>query len=45
MEHIKFSLLQLSDTHLQAAGKRLRTGDSGADGLKKAIEKAYGIQE
>lgn len=45
MDPIKFSLLQLSDTHLQAAGKRLKTGDSGAQALKQAIEKAYRIQE
>jgi 3',5'-cyclic-AMP phosphodiesterase len=45
MEHVQFSLLQLSDTHLQVAGKRLKTGDSGALALQRAIEKAYRIQE
>ncbi len=45
MDPIKFSLLQLSDTHLQAAGKRLKTGDSGAQALKQAIERAYRIEE
>ena len=44
MEQIKFSLLQLSDTHLQTAGKRLKTGDSGAEALKRAIAKAYRLQ-
>jgi 3',5'-cyclic-AMP phosphodiesterase len=44
MEQVLFSLLQLSDTHLQAAGKRLKTGDSGAEALKQAIAKAYRTQ-
>ena len=44
MEHTQYSLLQLSDTHLQAAGKRLKTGDSGAQALKSAISKAFRMQ-
>ena len=44
MEQVLFSLLQLSDTHLQAAGKRLKTGDSGAEALGQAIAKAYRTQ-
>jgi len=39
-----YSLLQLSDTHIQEPGRTLKTGVAGADALVSAIEKAQRVQ-
>jgi len=39
-----YSLLQLSDTHIQEPGRTLKTGVPGADALVSAIEKAQRVQ-
>ncbi len=39
-----YSLLQLSDTHIQEPGRSLKTGVVGADALVSSIEKAQRVQ-